>query len=109
MYSMLTVALKYRKAFHKLSVREVTFRREMEEKTTHGITDGDWDYVESVLLLFELFYKYTIRLSGSLYVTSASYMAEVFAIGKGINKHMSSTNKYTMETANKMKIKFNEY
>lgn len=109
MYSMLTVALKYRKAFHKLSVREVTFRREMEEKTTHGITDGDWDYVESVLPLLELFYKSTIRLSGSLYVTSASYVAEVFAIGKGINKHMSSTNKYIMETANKMKIKFNKY
>ena len=66
MYSMLMVALKYRPAFHKLSVREVTFRREMEEKTMHGIIDGDWVYVELVLPLFELFYKSTIRLSGSL-------------------------------------------
>jgi hypothetical protein len=59
--------------------------------------------------LLALFYKSTIRLSGSLYVTSASYMEEVFTIGKGINKHMRSTNKYIMETTNKMKIKFNKY
>lgn len=68
MYSMLNVALKYRKAFHLLSIREVAFRREMIQKTTHGINDEDWDYVESVLPLLELFYKSTIRLSGSLFL-----------------------------------------
>ncbi|XP_058745074.1 uncharacterized protein LOC131617807 [Vicia villosa] len=36
-------------------------------------------------------------------------MAEVFSIGKGINKYLESDNEHIKNTAEKMKCKFNKY
>jgi hypothetical protein len=69
---MLNFAVKYKNAFDLLYIRDCTFRNEMLLKSVDGLQENDWDYVILVLSFLELFYKSTTRLSGSLYVTSAS-------------------------------------
>ncbi|GAU18437.1 hypothetical protein TSUD_231750, partial [Trifolium subterraneum] len=108
-YLMLKVAVEYKKAFDLLYIRYHLFRHEMLLKSVDGLQEKDWAYVISVLPLLELYYKSTTRLSGSLYVTSASYMKEVFYIWKGINKHLESGDVNIRETAKKMKTKFDNY
>jgi hypothetical protein len=108
-YLMLNVAVKYKNAFDLFYIRDHTFQNEMLLRSENGLQEKDWDYVISVLPLLELFYKSTTRLSGSLYVTSASYMKEVFYIGKGINKHLENVDVNIKETAKKMKKKFDKY
>ncbi|KAK2408991.1 zinc finger BED domain-containing protein RICESLEEPER [Trifolium repens] len=108
-YLMLNVAVKYKNAFDLFYIRDPSFQHEMLLKSADGLQEKDWDYVISVLPLLELFYKSTTRLSGSLYVTSASYMKEVFYIWKGINKHLESDVANIKETAKKMKAKFDKY
>lgn len=64
------------------------------DKTNQVVKKEDWTYVASVVPLLDMFYKSTNHLSKSLYVTSASYMAEVFTIRKGTNKPLKSNNEY---------------
>ncbi|CAI8607338.1 unnamed protein product [Vicia faba] len=107
-YSMLKVALQYQKYFDLLYARDKTFHEEMD-KMNEGVKKEDWAYVASMFPLLEMFYNSINHLSGSLHVTSASYLAEVFTIGKGINKNLKSNNEHIKNTANKMKGKFNKY
>ncbi|KAL4577940.1 hypothetical protein LXL04_014055 [Taraxacum kok-saghyz] len=52
------------------------------------------------------FYASTLRISGSLYVTSNNYFHEVFGIGAMIKKKMSTTDESFKKMAARMKAKY---
>ncbi|XP_052119311.1 zinc finger BED domain-containing protein RICESLEEPER 2 [Arachis duranensis] len=93
-YQMLEVALKHRKAFELLALKDNTYIGEMNGGKGRGVpSDSDWEYAESIVPFLRVFSDATICISGTLYVTSAicvsgtlyvtsdMYMKEVFAIG----------------------------
>ncbi|XP_072081090.1 zinc finger BED domain-containing protein RICESLEEPER 2-like [Arachis hypogaea] len=81
-YQILEVALKHRKAFELLALKDNTYIGEMNGGKGRGVpSDSDWEYDESIVPFLRVFSDATIRVSGTLYVTSDMYMKEVFAIG----------------------------
>ncbi|XP_072088098.1 zinc finger BED domain-containing protein RICESLEEPER 2-like [Arachis hypogaea] len=81
-YQMLEVALKHRKAFELLALKDNTYIGEMNGGKGRGVpSDSDWEYAESIVPFLRVFSDATIRVSGTLYVTSDMYMKELFAIG----------------------------
>ncbi|CAJ2636171.1 unnamed protein product [Trifolium pratense] len=57
----------------------------------------------------KIFYDATMRISGSLYVTSNIYMKEVFALGRKIRRYCEDYNESIASMAINMKSKYDKY
>ncbi|XP_057744911.1 zinc finger BED domain-containing protein RICESLEEPER 2-like [Arachis stenosperma] len=109
-YQMLEVALKHRKAFELLAMKDNTYIGEMNGGKGRGVpSDLDWEYAESIVPFLQVFSDATICVSGTLYVTSDMYMKEVFAIGQFICHFCDSIDFSTMSMAEKMRVKYEKY
>ncbi|XP_020989632.1 zinc finger BED domain-containing protein RICESLEEPER 2-like [Arachis duranensis] len=107
---MLEVALKHRKAFELLALKDNTYIGEMNGGKGRGVpSDSDWEYAESIVPFLRVFSDATIRVSGTLYVTSDTYMKEVFAIGRFIRHSCDSVDFSTMSMAKRMRVKYEKY
>ncbi|KAL4394409.1 hypothetical protein AHAS_Ahas02G0149100 [Arachis hypogaea] len=107
-YLMLEAALKLRAAFDLLELQDDKYINEMSK--SYGVpTDDDWTYAESILPFLKIFYDATLRISGSLYVTSNKYMKEVFSIGRKIKLHCENTDLSIRLMASKMQRKYDKY
>ncbi|KAL4321125.1 hypothetical protein AHAS_Ahas14G0079200 [Arachis hypogaea] len=107
-YLMLEAALKLRAAFDLLELQDDKHINEMSK--SYGVpTDDDWTYAESILPFLKIFYDATLRISGSLYVTSNKYMKEVFSIGRKIKLHCENTDLSIRLMASKMQKKYDKY
>ncbi|XVF20903.1 hypothetical protein REPUB_Repub12eG0043500 [Reevesia pubescens] len=51
-------------------------------------TETDWEHARSMLPFLKAFYDSTLRISGSLYVTSNDYFHDMFGIGMRINDNL---------------------
>ncbi|XP_077251858.1 zinc finger BED domain-containing protein RICESLEEPER 2-like [Tasmannia lanceolata] len=69
-YLILEIALKFRKAFERFEEEDALFLTELKEESPY---DVDWDNARVLTQFLKTFYEATLRLSGSLYVTSNSY------------------------------------
>nr|XP_025677812.1 zinc finger BED domain-containing protein RICESLEEPER 2-like [Arachis hypogaea] len=109
-YQMLEVALKHRKAFELLALKDNAYIGEMNGGKGKGVpSDSDWEYAESIVPFLRVFSDATIRVSGTLYVTSDMYMKEVFAIGQFIRHSCDSVDFSTMSMAERMRVKYEKY
>ncbi|XP_057759636.1 zinc finger BED domain-containing protein RICESLEEPER 2-like [Arachis stenosperma] len=109
-YQILEVALKHRKAFELLALKDNTYIGEMNGGKRRGVpSDSDWEYAESIVPFLRVFNDATIRVSGALYVTSDMYMKEVFAIGRFIRHSCDSVDFSTMSMAERMRVKYEKY
>ncbi|KAL4366059.1 hypothetical protein AHAS_Ahas07G0168200 [Arachis hypogaea] len=107
-YLMLEAALKLRAAFDLLELQDDKYINEMSK--SYGVpTDDDWTYAESILPFLKIFYDATLRISGSLYVTSNKYMKEVFSIGRKIKLHCENIDLSIRLMASKMQRKYDKY
>ncbi|XP_072081116.1 zinc finger BED domain-containing protein RICESLEEPER 2-like [Arachis hypogaea] len=75
----------------------------------NSIILNDWEYVESIVPFLRVFSDATIRVSGTLYVTSDMSMKEVFAIGRFIRHSCDSVDFSTMSMAKRMRVKYEKY
>ncbi|KAL4337260.1 hypothetical protein AHAS_Ahas12G0092400 [Arachis hypogaea] len=107
-YLMLEAALKLRAAFDLLELQDDKYINELSK--SYGVpTDDDWTYAESILPFLKIFYDATLRISGSLYVTSNKCMKEVFSIGRKIKLHCENTDLSIRLMASKMQRKYDKY
>ncbi|XP_057760442.1 zinc finger BED domain-containing protein RICESLEEPER 2-like [Arachis stenosperma] len=109
-YQMLEVALKHRKAFELLALKDNTYIGEMNGGKGRGVPpDSDWEYTESIVPFLRVFSDATIHVSGTLCVTSDMYMKEVFAIGGFIHHSCDSIDFSTMSMVERMRVKYEKY
>ncbi|XP_072071791.1 zinc finger BED domain-containing protein RICESLEEPER 2-like [Arachis hypogaea] len=104
-YLMLEAALKLRATFDLLELQDDKYINELSK--SYGVpTDDDWTYAESILPFLKIFYDATLRISGSLDVTSNKYMKEVF---RKIKLHCENTDLSIRLMASKMQRKYDKY
>jgi hypothetical protein len=72
-------------------------------------TFEDWESVRVFLKFLKLFYDVTMRLSGSLYVTSNIYFQEICGIQAHLQAFSASGDYVLSVMAEKMKMKYNKY
>ncbi|XP_021761297.1 zinc finger BED domain-containing protein RICESLEEPER 2-like [Chenopodium quinoa] len=108
-FLILEGALAYRRAFDLLECSDGgKFRYELLK--TGGVPEpSDWDRVASFLPLLKIFYDATLRVSGSLYITSNVYLQELVGISVLIKKKMLSNDAGVSLMASGMKKKHDKY
>uniref|UniRef100_A0A803MGQ2 BED-type domain-containing protein n=1 Tax=Chenopodium quinoa TaxID=63459 RepID=A0A803MGQ2_CHEQI len=97
-----------RRALAKMVIMdEMSFRMVEHEG---GVPEpSDWDRVASFLPLLKIFYDATLRVSGSLYITSNVYLQEIVGISVLIKKKMLSNDAGVSLMASGMKKKHDKY
>ncbi|CAL5347426.1 unnamed protein product [Camellia sinensis] len=105
-YLMLDVATKFQKVFERLEDEDPHFKLELN----HGPpTSQDWEDANVFTQFLQKFYDATVRLSGSLYVTSNLYFTEVCGIESALTEWGKSLDPSLKAMAIKMKTKFDKY
>lgn len=74
-YLMLDAAIKFEKAFERLEDYDIAYMNELSKPTTK-----DWEIARIFTKFLVVFYEVTVRLSGSLYVTSNTVFHEISTI-----------------------------
>ncbi|RYR49442.1 hypothetical protein Ahy_A07g035937 isoform A [Arachis hypogaea] len=90
----------------ELSIRKIKFKA-FDLVIKFIITN--WEYAESIVPFLQVFSDATIRVSGTLYVTSDMHMKEVFAIGRFIRHSCDSVDFSTMSMVERMTVKYEKY
>jgi hypothetical protein len=82
-YMMLRNAIPYRTVFESYDGQDASFKMDLGD---YILADYDWVYLESFVPLLKTFYEMTLRISGSLYVTSNSYLTEICDLGTRLRR-----------------------
>ncbi|GKB14705.1 zinc finger BED domain-containing protein RICESLEEPER 2-like protein [Tanacetum coccineum] len=107
-YLMLDAAQKYERAFARYDSEDRHYRDDLE-KTGVPIA-SDWANVRRLTKFLEHFYELTLKVSGTLYVTSNSFLDDITSIDAALNNCINGvpdTNLAAM--AKMMKCKFDKY
>ncbi|GJX79677.1 zinc finger BED domain-containing protein RICESLEEPER 2-like protein [Tanacetum coccineum] len=107
-YLMLDAAQKYERAFARYDSEDRHYRDDLE-KTGVPIS-SDWANVRRLTKFLEHFYELTLKVSGTLYVTSNSFLDDITSIDAALNNCINGvpdTNLAAM--AKMMKCKFDKY
>jgi hypothetical protein len=108
-YLMLVAALKHKDTFDELGYQDKKYVNELVKKGKGVPTQGDWDHIRLILPFLKLFYDATVRMSGSSYLTSNTYMFEILGIGKSIVEMCNSVDAHLRSTTQAMKKKYDKY
>ncbi|KAL3649077.1 hypothetical protein CASFOL_005480 [Castilleja foliolosa] len=100
-YLMLESALKYRDAFHRLSLTDKNY--------IFLPSDEEWARTEKMLNFLRPFYEITKLISGSSYPTSNLYFVEVWKIECLLLSNMDNEDTVKKEMVKEMKRKFDKY
>ncbi|XP_057958519.1 zinc finger BED domain-containing protein RICESLEEPER 2-like [Malania oleifera] len=107
-YLMLDTAQRYEMACERFRDEDPSFRIELE--TRDGIPSSfDWEKVRKFVMFLEHFYELTIRVSGSLYVTSNTFFDEISGIDCLLKQRENSDDLKLSLMSMKMKDKYNKY
>ncbi|GKB73573.1 zinc finger BED domain-containing protein RICESLEEPER 2-like protein [Tanacetum coccineum] len=109
-YLMLDAAQKYERAIARYDSVDCYYRDDLE-KTGVPIS-SDWVNVRRLTKFLEHFYELTLKVSGTLYVTSNSFLDDITSINAAFRGHycingVPETNLAAM--AKMMKCKFDKY
>ncbi|KAK9902335.1 hypothetical protein M0R45_001724 [Rubus argutus] len=103
-YLMINAALGFRKAFERLEDIDSFYK----EKVDH-VLDSDWNKLNSLHIFLKDFYDITMRVSGSCYVTSTTYMDEIKRTKAILDMHVESADYELRAMALLMNEKFEKY
>ncbi len=105
---MLETAVKFQKAFERLE--EIDSKYVVELLGKNGIpNENDWEKAKVLVKFLQAFYDFTLRISGSLYVTSNNFVLEICSILCLLNEWTKSDDQNLKLMAMKMKEKFDKY
>ncbi|XP_022152189.1 zinc finger BED domain-containing protein RICESLEEPER 2-like isoform X2 [Momordica charantia] len=103
-YVMLESAEKFEKAFERLGIHDTTFLNEDIPAS------GDWEVIRTLVQFISLFYKASLRLSGSVHVLSNTVFHEIITIQNYIKKHSSNSDNLVLnDIAMKIQAKYDKY
>ncbi|XP_019168811.1 PREDICTED: zinc finger BED domain-containing protein RICESLEEPER 2-like [Ipomoea nil] len=101
----LSTVIQYKAVFDAYSLNEPSFVADLGDSVTSFL---DWTSVECLVVLLKGFYEMTIRISGSLYVTSNSFFSEISDLSCMLSS-MIVTGSATEVMGSQMKSKFEKY
>ncbi|KAG8377566.1 hypothetical protein BUALT_Bualt08G0046500 [Buddleja alternifolia] len=100
-YEMLATAIKYKDVFPRFADRDQHYRM--------CPTDEDWEKVEKVISVLEVFWITTHIISGSDYPTSNLFLNEVSRVKELLDKKSLETDDFIQNMVVEMKKKFDKY
>ncbi|GKC29417.1 zinc finger BED domain-containing protein RICESLEEPER 2-like protein [Tanacetum coccineum] len=107
-YLMLDAAQKYERAFARYDSEDRHYRDDLE-KTGVPIS-FDWVNVRRLTMFLEHFYELTLKVSGTLYVTSNSFLDDITSIYAALNNCINGVPNANLAAMAKMKkCKFDKY
>lgn len=106
-YLMLSTAAKFEVAFDRYGELDLSFKADLRELNIPS--SADWACVRKYSNLLKHFYKLTVRISGSFYVTSNSFLSEISDLCCILNDWKGSMDSETRHLSDSMKMKFNKY
>ncbi|GJT67243.1 zinc finger BED domain-containing protein RICESLEEPER 2-like protein [Tanacetum coccineum] len=108
-YLMLDTIQSYERAFARYDSEERHYRDDLE-KTGVPIS-SDWANVRRLTKFLEHFYQLTLKVSGTLYVTSNSFLDDITSIDAALNNCINGipANTNLAAMAKMMKCKFDKY
>ncbi|XP_077247229.1 zinc finger BED domain-containing protein RICESLEEPER 2-like [Tasmannia lanceolata] len=111
-YLMLNAAEKFEKAFDRYDDQDPFFSSELDFRNENGIRKPDcedWRKVRRMAILLQNFYELTIRVSGSLYVTSNTFFHEISEVECLLKQWSESEDFDLVMMVMKMKEKYDKY
>ena len=105
-YEMLKRAALYEKVFDKYDETESAFRADLGEDVPDIF---DWHYVNSMVVYLQQFNDMTLRISGSLYVTSNTLFSEISDLFCVLRDWIESDDASLNAMGINMKAKFDKY
>lgn len=103
---MLEAAIALKKVFQAYENEENSFRSDLDE----GVPSKyDWERASLLLKFLSHFYNFTLKISGSLYVTTNLVFKEISAVNMLLTMWMNSDDYELSEMARKMKEKYDKY
>ncbi|XP_047259711.1 zinc finger BED domain-containing protein DAYSLEEPER-like [Capsicum annuum] len=112
---MLSKAVEFENAFTNYASREIDLRYYLENSyievggTAVEILSSDWVHVRRITKFHEIFYLLTLKISGSLYVTSNIHFLKICVVVVYLNQLIASEDTDLSNMARKMKEKFDKY
>ncbi|XP_031099897.1 zinc finger BED domain-containing protein RICESLEEPER 2-like [Ipomoea triloba] len=104
-YLMLQSALTYQKVFESCEESNSSFKSDLGDFVPNFM---DWESVSSLVELLKCFYDMTIRISGSLYVTTNTFFSEISDLYCILNGMVEAGGAVSLMGRN-MKAKFEKY
>ncbi|XP_077222135.1 zinc finger BED domain-containing protein RICESLEEPER 2-like [Tasmannia lanceolata] len=111
-YLMLNAAEKFEKAFERSDDQDPYFTSELDSGDLDGIRKPnreDWEAVRRMTILLQNFYDLTIRVSGSLYVTSNSLFHKIREVQCLLQQWSESGDFKLVMMGRRMKGKYDKY
>ncbi|KAI3472907.1 hypothetical protein Pfo_030975 [Paulownia fortunei] len=112
-YTMLETAVIFKGVFDRYEVSDADFRADFMLGGPYaniGLpTKDDWVVVERFVKVFRYFYEFTLRVSGSLFVTSNTFIDEISDVDELLRGWLKSDDNALVDMARKMKLKFDKY
>jgi hypothetical protein len=109
-YLMLDASHRLRNAFERFDVEDPYYEHDLQEREGKGKpTEEDWENVKRLVGFLRSFYDFTLSISGSLYVTSNSFLHEVSSIDDILREWCVSDDFDLSVMAKRMREKYNKY
>ncbi|XP_031108405.1 zinc finger BED domain-containing protein RICESLEEPER 2-like [Ipomoea triloba] len=107
-YLMLDSAQKFERAFERFEELDPHYGHDL--LNSEGIPDhDDWENVRRLCMFLGHFYDLTVKVSGSLYVTSNTYFPEICEVYSILRDWIKSRDSHFSSMAQRMKDKFDKY
>ncbi|CAN1278852.1 Zinc finger BED domain-containing protein RICESLEEPER 2 [Linum perenne] len=106
-FLMLQAAEKYETAFEMYALSDRQFRIDLISK---GVPDeDDWNDARRIMRFLKCFYDFTLKVSGSSYVTSNLFFPDVVILYRMLKMWEGSCDNQLSSMANKMRRKYEKY
>ncbi|XP_019173846.1 PREDICTED: zinc finger BED domain-containing protein RICESLEEPER 2-like [Ipomoea nil] len=104
-YMMLSAALLYDKVFEEYASSDSGFKSDLGENIPNFM---DWETISGLVKILKSFYEMTVRIYGSLYVTSNTFFSEISDLSCLLNNMVEADGSVKLMGTN-MKAKFDKY
>ncbi|XP_075507578.1 zinc finger BED domain-containing protein RICESLEEPER 2-like [Primulina tabacum] len=109
-YLMLESAICLKRAFDAYDEVDLAYRIDLSKKPYDGVpNEHDWERSKLLLKFLKHFYKLTLRISGSLYVTSNIMFHEISEVDMLLKQWLESADFELSLMAKRMKEKYDKY
>ncbi|XP_073154092.1 zinc finger BED domain-containing protein RICESLEEPER 2-like [Henckelia pumila] len=109
-YLMLESAVSLKRAFDSYADTDLSYVNDLSKPPYDGIPlEFDWERASLLLKFLGHFYKLTLAISGSLYVTSNTVFHEISSVDMLLKHWLISDDFELSEMSRKMKDKFDKY
>ncbi|XP_019199775.1 PREDICTED: zinc finger BED domain-containing protein RICESLEEPER 2-like [Ipomoea nil] len=103
---MLNTALLFQKVFEAYDDHDSSFKSDLGGSVPDFL---DWESIQSLVMILKCFYEMTVRISGSLYVTSNTFFSEISDLSCLLKNMEEATEDSVKLMGKNMRAKFDKY